>query len=57
MTSKELLKDNGDGTVEATQQCVAEAGGSIPDWLANSSVVDNPYNTMLKFKKYLEGKL
>ena len=52
-----ILKDKGNGTIEAMQQCVAEAGGSIPDWLANTSIVDNPYNTMLKFKQYLEGKL
>ena len=50
-----LLKDKGNGYVELIQQCVAEAGGSLPDWLVNSAVVDNPYNTMYKLKKYIES--
>lgn len=50
-----ILKDNGNGTVDLMQQCVADPGGSIPDWLANSVVVDNPYNSMYKLKKYIEG--
>ncbi len=31
----------------------SEAGGSIPDWLANSSVVDAPHETLMKFKDQL----
>jgi hypothetical protein len=46
--------DMGDGTVEVIQQAVADAGGSIPDWLANSSVIDSPYNTLLNLKTKLE---
>lgn len=49
-----LLKDKGNGYVEMMQQCAAEPGGSIPDWLANSAVVDTPYNSMYKLKQYLE---
>ena len=47
-----LLTDKGNGIVEVLQQCVAEPGGSIPDWLANSAVVDTPYQSMYKLKKY-----
>ena len=49
-----LLTDKGNGIVEVLQQCVAEPGGSIPDWLANSAVVDTPYQSMYKLKKYIE---
>lgn len=49
-----LVKDLGNGSVELTQQCVAEPGGSLPDWLVNSAVVDNPYHSMYNFKKYVE---
>lgn len=49
-----LIKDKGNGFTEVTQQCVAEPGGSLPDWLANSAVVDNPYNSMYNLKKYIE---
>ena len=38
------------------QQVVSEAGGSIPDWLANSSIVDTPYQTFVKLKGYLAEK-
>lgn len=49
-----LIRDKGNGWTEIIQQCVAEPGGSLPDWLANSAVVDNPYNSMYNFKKYIE---
>jgi hypothetical protein len=48
------LTDKGSGHVEVMQQCVAEPGGSIPDWLANSAVVDTPYNSMNNLKKFIE---
>lgn len=49
-----MLKDKGNGYVEIVQQCAAEPGGSIPDWLVNSAVVDTPYNSMYKLKQYIE---
>jgi len=49
-----LIRDKGNGWTEIIQQCVAEPGGSLPDWLANSAVVDNPYNSMYNLKKYIE---
>jgi hypothetical protein len=49
-----LIRDKGNGWTEIIQQCVAEPGGSLPDWLANSAVVDNPYNSMYNLKQYIE---
>lgn len=43
------------GYVKVTQLAVAEAGGSVPAWLANSAVIDSPYNTLLNLKKYVES--
>lgn len=51
-----LITDKGNGYVELMQQCVADPGGSLPDWLVNTAVVDNPYNSMYNFKKYIEKK-
>jgi hypothetical protein len=48
--------DMGDGTIEITQQALADAGGSIPDWLANSSVIDSPFNTLHNLKTKLESR-
>ena len=49
-----VITDKGNGYVEIIQQCVAEAGGNIPDWLANSAAVDSPYNSMNNLKLYIE---
>lgn len=48
------FKDVGNGKIKVTQQAVAEAGGSIPAWLANSGVIDSPYYTLYEMKKYVE---
>lgn len=51
------------GQILVTYQVHANPGGSLPDWLANSVVVDTPYNTMsnmakmLKKEKYTTAKL
>ena len=36
----------GEGKVEVTYQVHTEPGGSVPSWLANSFVVDAPFNTL-----------
>ncbi len=54
MTGFWKITPNGDGTVEVLQQVHASPGGRIPDWLANSAVVDTPYNTLLNMKRRLE---
>jgi hypothetical protein len=50
------LEDKGNGYIEVVQQVAAEPGGSIPAWLANSSVVDAPYNTLYNLKKHVESQ-
>ncbi len=47
--------DLGNGKTEIIQQCLADAGGNIPDWLANSSVIDSPFYTLLNMKKRIDG--
>lgn len=51
------------GQILVTYQVHANPGGSLPDWLANSVVVETPYNTMsnmaemLKLDKYMQAEL
>lgn len=45
----------GYNVIKVTQQVHAEPGGAIPAWLANSAVVDNPYNTLYGLKKWIEA--
>lgn len=45
------IVDLGNGRVEVTQQMWADPGGSIPSWLANATVTDNPYNSFSNLKK------
>ncbi len=40
-----------DGVVEITYQSLSNPGGSIPDWLVNSSIVTQPYQTLQKMRK------
>jgi hypothetical protein len=40
--------------VEIIYQLHADPGGSIPGWLANYTVVDNPFKTMLNMKEYVQ---
>lgn len=53
----------GNGMVEIVYQLHVEPNGSIPSWLANSTVVDSPFNTFVKMKemiklpKYANAKL
>ena len=52
------FKPLGNGKVEIIYESVADAGGSIPAWLANSSVVNIPFGTienlreLVKLEKY-----
>jgi len=54
MTGFWKITSKGDGAIEVLQQVHASPGGRIPDWLANSAVVDTPYNTLLNMKLRLE---
>jgi hypothetical protein len=49
------FKETSAGNVQVTQLAVAEAGGAIPAWLANSSIIDSPYNTLLNLKNLIEN--
>ena len=49
------FKETSPGNVQVTQLAVAEAGGSIPAWLANTSIIDSPYNTLLNLKILIES--
>lgn len=40
----------------AIYQLILEPGGSIPNWLANTTVVDTPFSTMTNLKKLAEEK-
>ena len=40
-----------DGMVQVTYQSVSDPGGGIPQWLVNSSLVSQPYQTLLKMRK------
>ncbi len=52
-----------EGKVLVRYQIHAEPGGSLPAWLANTVVVDTPYNTMsnmlkmLKLEKYQQAEV
>ncbi len=48
------LTPNGAGQVEVVYQVQTEPGGSVPSWLANSFVVDAPYNTLHALRKLAE---
>lgn len=42
--------------IKVTYQLHAEPSGSIPAWLANSLVIDNPYNSLLKLNDLVTEK-
>ncbi|BCD89647.1 hypothetical protein PSm6_60540 [Pseudomonas solani] len=46
----------GPGEVEVTYQVHTEPGGSVPSWLANSFVVDAPFNTLSHLRERAEKK-
>jgi len=45
-----ILEPKENGTVRVTYRIHSEPGGSIPDSLVNSSLVDIPYNTLYKMR-------
>jgi hypothetical protein len=58
-----LFEPTEKGQVLITYQVHANPGGSLPNWLANSVVVDTPYYTMsnmadmLKLEKYQQAEV
>jgi hypothetical protein len=49
-----LFVDQGNGMVKVVQQSVADLGGSVPDWLVNSTIIEGPYDVLLALKGVLE---
>ena len=45
-----------DGQVEVTYQVHTEPGGSVPSWLANSFVVEAPFNTLSGLRALAEKR-
>lgn len=43
-----------DGAIEVVYQVHSEPGGSVPAWLANSFVVDAPFNTLQALRQLAE---
>lgn len=50
------LMPKGHGVTEVTYQVQSEPGGSIPSWLANSFVVENPFNTLKGLRAMAEKR-
>lgn len=49
-----LLEKLNDKQTKLTYTAIADPGGAIPAWLANSAVVSNPYDTMKNLKELLD---
>ena len=49
------LTSLGDNRIKVTYQLHAEPSGKIPAWLANSTVVDMPYSTLLGLREILNS--
>ncbi|MFC1764093.1 START domain-containing protein [Planctomycetota bacterium] len=45
-----------DGNVEIIYQVLSDPGGAIPVWLINSSLVSQPYATLLKMQKVVKSE-
>ncbi|MDH4581787.1 hypothetical protein E8F20_07855 [Pseudomonas sp. BN415] len=50
------LVPKGAGEVEVIYQAHTEPGGSVPSWLANSFVVDAPFNTLKAMRQRAEKR-
>ena len=46
-----MLEPLGNGRVRITYRLHTEPGGSVPDSLVNSSLVDIPYNTLYNLQR------
>lgn len=49
-----ILIPQGNGRTQVINQGATSPGGSVPDWLANTEVVDSPYKTMANLRARLE---
>lgn len=51
-----ILTPQEGGEVEVVYQLYSEPGGSVPSWLANSFVVDAPFNTLQALRQLAERR-
>lgn len=49
-----ILIPQSDGRTQVINQGATSPGGSIPDWLANTEVVESPYKTMANLRARME---
>lgn len=49
------MTPEGEGRVRVVYELHAEPGGQVPAWLANSFVIDAPYNTLLLLRRAAEA--
>ncbi|CAA6830284.1 MAG: Lipid-binding START domain-containing protein [uncultured Aureispira sp.] len=49
-----LFVDQGNGLIKVVQQSVGDLGGSVPDWVINSTIVEGPYDVLVDLKAILE---
>jgi ribosome-associated toxin RatA of RatAB toxin-antitoxin module len=52
---KWVLTPQGNGRTQVTSEGLASPGGGVPDWLANTEVVDSPYKTLANLRARVEG--
>ena len=50
------MTPEGEGRIRVVYELHAEPGGQVPAWLANSFVIDAPYNTLLLLRRAAEAK-
>ncbi len=49
-----LFKSLDNGLVEVTHFLLASPGGDVPDWVVNMFIINQPFESHKKLKKYLE---
>ena len=47
--------DMGNGRIRIIQQSVADIGGSVPDWVVNSTIIEGPFEVFQAMKRVIEG--
>ena len=50
------MTPDGEGRIRVVYELHAEPGGQVPAWLANSFVIDAPYNTLLLLRRAAEAR-
>ena len=48
------LTPNGDGSIHVVYSLSSDPGGSVPAWLVNASIVEQPYRTLSNLRRMVE---